>query len=91
MHPFYGPSDRLLSGRPARGAGLVSMAAYLTFWAVALVVARRELDARFPRRGSPRSADQALAVLRERFAKGELDEASFRAMAAVLDETPGPR
>lgn len=88
MHPFYGPSGRLLSGRRVQGTGLVSMAAYLTFWAVALVAARRELDARFPRREVP-PADRALGVLRERFARGELDEAEFRAMARVLDDTPG--
>ena len=39
MHPFYGPSERLLRGADARGAGLVSMAAYLGFWAVAAISA----------------------------------------------------
>ncbi|MDX5318955.1 MAG: SHOCT domain-containing protein, partial [Actinomycetes bacterium] len=36
--------------------------------------------------------DAALAILRERFARGEIDEAQFRAMAAVLadvTDTPG--
>lgn len=95
VHPFYGPSRRLVSGGETGLSGLVSMAAYLAFWAAALVVAKREVDARWPRRpGSPGAvgearADPALAVLRERFARGELDEAAFRAMAEVLRATDG--
>lgn len=90
MHPFYGPSDRLLSGRESRGAGLASMAAYLAFWAFALVVAKHELDARFPRVGGKSDqGDRARAILRERFARGDIDEAQFRAMTDVLDEAAG--
>lgn len=46
MHPFHNPSDDAMSGRRPRATGLVSMAAYLAFWAVALVIAKKELDAR---------------------------------------------
>lgn len=90
MHPFYGPNAGLVSEPGSRTAGLASMAAYLAFWAVALIVAMRELDARFPR-GSrpPEPTDGALAILRERFARGELDEPRFRAMARVLGEDRG--
>jgi putative membrane protein len=75
-----------MSGIRQRDAGLISMAAYLTFWAVALVVAKRELDARWPK-GSHADAtgDHAMALLRERFARGEIDESQFRSMAQVLD------
>ena len=90
MHPFYGPSDELLSGRKPRPTGLVSMAAYLLFWAVALVIARRELDARFPRDGH-RDDDSAMEVLRVRYASGDIDEARFRAMVEVLDGAAGRR
>lgn len=90
MHPFYAPSERLLRGADARGAGLVSMAAYLGFWAVALVIAKRELDARFPRGGghSDAAEDRSLLILRERFAAGEIDEAQYQAMRRVLAEKP---
>ena len=90
MHPFSGPSARLASDPVSQGTGLASMAAYLAFWAIALVVAKRELDARFPR-GRPTSGpeDTALAILRERFARGELDEQQFREMARVLAEEAG--
>jgi hypothetical protein len=49
MHPFYGPSGRLLADRSGRTEGIVSMAAYLAFWAVVVVVAKREMDLRWPR------------------------------------------
>lgn len=85
MHPFYGPNARLLAGRGSSASGLVSMAAYLAFWTAALVIAKRELDARFPKGGGrTTSADTAMAVLRERFARGEIDEEQFRQMARVL-------
>ena len=66
------------------------MAAYLAFWAGAIVLARRELDARFPRGGRP-VPDDALALLRARYARGEIDEAQLRAMSAVLAEVGPPR
>lgn len=94
MHPFYGPSARLVGGRESSTAGLISMAAYLAFWAVAIAVAKRELDARFPRgwqaagatagATAGASADPAVAVLRERFARGEIDAEEFRARLREL-------
>jgi uncharacterized membrane protein len=68
------------------------MAAYLAFWAGALVIGMRELNARFPRVQQPRpQLDPALAVLRERYARGELDREQFLAMLADLTAAPrGP-
>lgn len=83
MHPFYGPSAGLLGGRGASASGLVSMAAYLAFWAGAIALARRELDARFPR-GGRASPDPAMDEVRARYARGEIDEHQLRAMVAVL-------
>lgn len=93
MHPFYGPSGRLVGGRGSDVTGLVSMAAYLAFWAGALVIGMRELNARFPRVPGPSAQrDPALAVLRERYARGELDREQFLAMLADLAVAPkGPR
>ena len=91
MHPFYGPSARLASGRRGTAAGVLSMVAYLLFWAVALVIVKHEADARFPKAGSVRrAADPAMARLRQRLADGEVDEAQFQSIAAVLRESaPG--
>jgi uncharacterized membrane protein len=67
------------------------MAAYLAFWGAALALAKRELDARWPRTsGSPAGTREvAVAVLRERYARGEIDEATFRHMRAVLAQPIG--
>lgn len=85
MHPFYGPSARLLADPASKAAGLASMAAYLAFWAGALAIAKRELDARFPRGAqSPPTSDPAMLVLRERFARGDIDAEQYAQMRAVL-------
>jgi hypothetical protein len=88
MHPFYGPSGRLLADARRRPEGVASMAAYLVFWAVVVVVAKREVDARWPRDAAqPPTGDPALAALRVRYACGEVDRDTFLAMQADL--TPG--
>jgi len=91
MHPFYGPSARLVGGRESQAAGLLSMVAYLAFWGAALALAKRELDARWPRTSATPAGNRevALAVLRERYARGEIDEAMFRHMRAVLAHPVG--
>lgn len=85
MHPFYGPSQRLLADRAGRREGVASMAAYLAFWAVVVVVAKRELEHRWPR-GAVRAAagDPALEALRVRYARGEVDRDTFLAVRADL-------
>lgn len=94
MHPFYGPSQRLLAARPGqaeraeRAEGMASMVAYLAFWAVVVVVAKRELDQRWPReavRPAPGDTpDPAVEALRVRYARGEIDRTTFQAMRADL-------
>lgn len=86
MHPFYGPSGRILSGQQETAAGLVSMAAYLAFWAGVVGLAWREYRTWRPaaehRSGS--NGDAALEVLRIRFARGEIDQEQFLAMHRTL-------
>lgn len=92
MHPFYGPSATSLAGGRARVTGLLSMAAYLAFWAGAVALAKRELDAWFPvvapTRDRPERGrlepDPAIALVRQRFARGEIDAQEYRAMLLVL-------
>jgi putative membrane protein len=54
--------------------------------AAAVAVARVLL----PRSGAPRD-DDALTVLRARFARGEIDEDEYRARRATLTTNPGGR
>lgn len=44
-----------------------------------------------PRSGTARGEDDALSVLRARFARGEIDEDEYRARRAILTSTPGGR
>ncbi|HQR80985.1 MAG TPA: hypothetical protein PLT68_12265 [Actinomycetota bacterium] len=94
MHPFYGPSARFTRGSDPHSAavGLVSMAAYLAFWAVAIAVAKRELDARFPRADEATAAelrrDPAMTLLRERYARGEIDDRQYTTMRDLLARPP---
>lgn len=119
MHPFYGPSARLL-GERSQVAGLVSMAAYLAFWAAAVGIGLRMVRDRLPAGAgltpggagvpsggagaapggagptpttadwSARAMDPALAVLRERYARGDVDRAQFLLIRADLSASPDP-
>jgi len=85
MHPFYGPSGRLMADRAGRPEGIASMAAYLGFWAVVVALGKRELDARWPRNAvGPARGDPALEVLGLRYARGEIDRDIYLAMRADL-------
>ena len=44
-----------------------------------------------PRLGTPRPDDDAQSALRARFARGEIDEAEYRARLSILASTPGGR
>lgn len=73
VHPYYSPM-----GSSTR-AGTVSMAAHLTFWAIVVAIASRELQRRFPG-GTPLRAparDSVLTVLRDRYTHGDLDRAQL--------------
>jgi putative membrane protein len=92
MHPFYAPSSTLLERRSTLPVGLLSMAAYLVFWAVAIPVALRMLRRTLDEGARPQHAvghppgepDPAVAVLRERYARGEIETDEFRRRVRVL-------
>lgn len=87
MHPFYGPSSQLLADGSTWWLGLASMAMYLLFWAAVIVIAVI-LFKRYFLLGSHlfTGADKALAILRERYAKGEIDAEEFKRIKADLEE-----
>ncbi|KAF5064038.1 hypothetical protein DSECCO2_288490 [anaerobic digester metagenome] len=86
MHPFYGPSSMMIGDVDFWWVGLVSMALYLLFWAGAIVLAVRLLRKIGLGRWLPKP-DDAMAILRERYARGEIDQAEFREKAADLADT----
>lgn len=85
MHPFYEPSARLLAERRTARAGLWSMAAYLVFWAVAIPVALAVLGRALAGRPGA-TVDASTSILREGYARGDIDEKEFRRRAEVLAE-----
>lgn len=88
IHPFYGPSAQLLADRDTAVTGLLTMGAYLAFWAAAVAIALRRLDRRFsPPGASAAVRDEAIALARVRYARGEIDAAQLRSMVAVLQQT----
>lgn len=76
------------------GWGLVGMVGMLAFWVIVvglIVYAVRGFGQTGPAPAPPRRAtgDRALALLRERFARGEIDEEEYQQrQRALADETP---
>lgn len=86
MHPFYGPSSQLLQGDSAWWLGLASMAMYLIFWAIVILFAVRFFKKYFIGKENHKGAeDEAMAILRCRYAKGEIDAEEFRRKKADLE------
>ena len=88
MHPYYEHSGALLARRDSRALGLVSMAAYLAFWAAAIPVAlrmlRRALAPAAPVATGAGAADPAEEIVRARYARGEIDRAELVERTDVL-------
>lgn len=87
MHPFYGPNSQLLQEGNFWWVGLVSMAMYLLFWAIVIIIAIKILKKYFVNEDRTKvKADTAMIILRERYAKGDIDAEEYRKMKADLNE-----
>lgn len=78
MHPFYGPSSMFLTQDTTWWVGLISMAMYLLFWCVVIIIAAR-MAKKYLVGGAfthPKE-DTAMAILRERYARGEIEFEEF--------------
>ncbi|SFE53679.1 SHOCT domain-containing protein [Trichococcus pasteurii] len=87
MHPFYGAVSEFF----AEGywwIGLLSMVLYLLFWAVVIVFAVKLFKKYFADREIPPKTkeDSALTILRERYARGEIDAEEFKQKKSDLLE-----
>lgn len=86
----YGPDFGDPGWAPGRGwhppvwAGVVGVILWLLFWA-AVITAGIVLWRRYAR-SRPKVGDSALAVLAERYARGEIEEDEYRQRAGVLRE-----
>ncbi len=98
MHPFYDASRSLMSTRDTRLLGLASMAAYLAFWAAAIPFVLRSLSRALanaaagsgtpPAQRAPDAPDpahdRAEAIVRERYAAGDIDDVELHHRLRVL-------
>lgn len=92
MHPFYGPSSQLIAEGNAWWLGLLSMAMYLLFWAVVIYFAFRLFRKYFPQLIHRQPAeDTAMTILRERYARGEIDADEFKRKRADLEDSAGSK
>ena len=89
MHPFYEHSAALLARHDSRVLGVVSMAAYLLFWAAAIPVALRMLRHALQPAGRPVTDDLAVELVRARYARGEIDRAELLERTDVLRHRAG--
>lgn len=87
MHPFYGAVSEFLE-EGHWWVGLLSMAMYLLFWAVVIVFAVKLFKKYFADRPTPPKSeeDSALRILRERYARGEIDAEEFKQKKSDLLE-----
>lgn len=66
--------------------GLISMVMYLVFWAIVVIIAFRLF-----RKFAPqitiikKEGDSAISILRERYAKGEIDAEEFNRIKSDLE------
>jgi putative membrane protein len=87
LHPFYGPSSQLLQEGGFWWVGLVSMAMYLLFWAIVIIIAVRIFKKYLMNADYLKTKhDTAITILRERYAKGEIDTEEFKQMRSELVE-----
>jgi putative membrane protein len=88
MHPFYGPSSQFLQEGNFWWLGLASMAMYLLFWAIVIIIAVKIIKKYFINADRPKAKeDTAMIFLRERYAKGEINAEEFKQMKADLNES----
>jgi putative membrane protein len=78
MHPFYGQNSILLSQESTWWAGIVSMAMYLLFWGIVIFIAARMAKKYLAGANLIQSkGDSAVRILRERYARGEIEFEEF--------------
>ncbi len=85
MHPFYGPNSRFLGQENSQWMGLASMILYLIFWAVIMIFAFGLVKKYFLKEDALKlREDTAMAILRKRYAKDEIDYEEFEKKKADL-------
>jgi len=85
MHHFYGPGNYVMQGSFG-WMGIASMVIHLLIWGVVIYLAIRLVNKYFNKvEASKIKEDSAMSILRERFAKGEIDSEEFKQKKAELE------
>jgi len=88
MHPFYGPSSQLLGQENTLWLGLASMIIYILFWAVVILFAVKLIKKYIIMPDNSKvKEDTAMSILRERYAKGEIEAEEFKQKKTDLDHS----
>lgn len=86
MHPFYDSVSQLLREENTWWLGLASMFMYLLFWAIVIIIVLRNFKKYYARTEHQRAKeDTAMSILRERYARGEIDAEEFKQKKADLE------
>lgn len=59
----------------------------LVIWLLVRWITRQSRAGNLPSAGTPVNSPSALEILRQRYARGEIDEATFTKMSGFLEET----
>ncbi|NTW05259.1 MAG: hypothetical protein HGA27_03960 [Peptococcaceae bacterium] len=86
MHNFYGPGVQFAGRGDFWWLGLISMVIHLLFWIVMIYFAIKLIHKYFPGISVLKEdEDKAMSILRERYAKGEIDNEEFNQRKAELE------
>lgn len=89
MHPFYGPNSQFLGQENYWWVGLASMIMYLLFWAVVILIAVKVIKKYSIKvYVSKEKEDTAMIILRERYARGEINAEEFKQKKSDLEQKP---
>lgn len=83
MHYWYGPGGNFIMGN-FWWMNLLSLLVNILFWAVVIYIGIR-LFKHFKKAEDVGKEDGAMAILRERYAKGEIDAEEFKQKKANLE------
>ncbi|NLI91542.1 MAG: hypothetical protein GX434_04850 [Peptococcaceae bacterium] len=87
MHNWYGHGSNLISQGNFWWMGVASMIIHLLFWGVVIFLAVKFLKKYLERADRKRvNEDSAMMILRERFAKGEIELEEFKQRKAELEQ-----
>ncbi len=86
MHHFYGPGSNFMTQANYGWMGVASMVIHLLVWVVVIYFAVKIINKYLQKEnGSKVKEDTAMTILRERYARGEIESEEFMRRKAELE------